>query len=410
MKKQCFCVIGAGYGDEGKGLMTDYLVRKLTENDRPPVNVRFNGGGQAGHTVVCNDGRHVFSHVGAGSFAHASTFLSSAFIVNPVVLKKELAELKSKGVVPHIEVHPECAVTTTFDMMLNMLRELSRGDSRHGSCGLGINETVTRHLAGFPLTVDDVYNSSPSEVREKLEYIRENWWEPKLAEIDLSKVQKEDIEQGMWAWNIDVEIKILFDCARGFVSRNYAPIKNLSRRDVYVFEGAQGLELDEFMGEFPHVTRSQTGLQGALLAAAQIGVTNITPVYVTRAYKTRHGAGPLPYEGEKFSDNEITDKTNVTGRWQGEFRYAPLCVDALKNIIHKDLELSRSLAERLRIRINSPQIAITCLDQVGDNVVAHIDDTIKSVTQEELIASIDTIAKVKYLSYGETAETVKELQ
>ena len=90
MTKSAYVIVGAGYGDEGKGLMTDCLVRKLTEKDRPPVNVRFNGGGQAGHTVVCKDGRHVFSHVGAGSFAHASTFLSSAFIVNPLVLEREL--------------------------------------------------------------------------------------------------------------------------------------------------------------------------------------------------------------------------------------------------------------------------------------------------------------------------------
>lgn len=409
MTKSAYVIVGSGYGDEGKGLMTDCLVRKLTEKDRPPVNVRFNGGGQAGHTVVCKDGRHVFSHVGAGSFAHASTFLSSAFIVNPMVLERELKELKDKGVVPQIEVHPECAVTTVFDITLNMLRELSRGANRHGSCGLGVNETVTRHMAGFPLTVDDVYNNRPSEVREKLAYILKNWWQPRLAEIDLSNVKAEDIDSVMCSWDIEVVLNILLDCGTGLNWRNYAPTKNLSRKDMFVFEGAQGLELDEFMGEFPHVTRSQTGLQGALLAAAQIGVTNITPIYVTRAYKTRHGAGPLPHEGVPFCTKTIVDKTNVDGPWQGEFRYAPLDISRLHRAIHVDLMLSIQLAEKLRITINPPEIAVTCLDQVGETLIIQDGDIAKYVTHDELVNVLGTIAQVKYLSYGETAETIKEL-
>ena len=82
-------VIGANYGDEGKGLATDYLASQGTKS----LVVRFNGGAQAGHTVVTPDGcRHVFHHFGSGVFAEADTFLSKFFIVNPILFRTEFEE------------------------------------------------------------------------------------------------------------------------------------------------------------------------------------------------------------------------------------------------------------------------------------------------------------------------------
>lgn len=411
MNKIAVAVIGSGYGDEGKGLMTDYLVRKFTEYGdrvtRPPVNVRFNGGGQAGHTVVSDRGRHVFSHIGAGSYANASTFLSSRFIVNPTVLKREYSELVDQNVIPQIEIHPHANVTVIFDILLNRLREVARGDKRHGSCGLGINETVTRACAGFKIAVCDLQNSSLPEI---IQDIKDKWWDPQRQAIDLSKADQQQVDEIMAMWNVDVAINSLRDgWAQWAGNVNFAPIKNLSRNDFFVFEGAQGLELDEFMGMFPHVTRSQTGLEGALIAAHEIGITEITPVYVTRAYKTRHGAGPLPYEGHMFSNKSITDKTNVTGKWQGEFRYGPLYIGALSRAITIDLEQGRALAERLRIKINTPEIAITCLDQVSEPVTVLDKGRRIRAAHEQLIEMLNGIARVRYLSYGETAQDVKEI-
>lgn len=415
MNKIAYAVIGAGYGDEGKGLMTDYLVRKFT-TDRPPVNVRFNGGGQAGHTVVSEQGRHVFSHVGAGSFAGASTYLSSNFIVNPLIMKRELGELAKMNIFPRTEVHPSCAVTTIFDIVLNALRELSRGNNRHGSCGVGINETVTRGCAGYRINVEDIY--SPG-FEQQMEDIMFNWWLPRFMQIPKNEIfaagpeASEAYTKYMALWDMGTAIKSLQDNASCLLGQRHAP-GNYGRHDAFIFEGAQGLELDEFMGAFPHVTRSQTGLQGALIAAANLGVTEITPVYVTRAYKTRHGAGPLPHEGMKFSKNKIVDKTNVKGDWQGEFRYAPLDIFKLHSIINTDMQLSIDLAEKLRIKINQPELAVTCLDQIGDEVVICHSDIYDScetetVTHEQLIDLLNRIGRVRYLSYGETAKDIREI-
>lgn len=420
MKKIAYAVIGAGYGDEGKGLMTDYLVRKFTDRGLAPINVRYNGGGQAGHTVVCDIGRHVFSHVGAGSFAHASTFLSSNFVINPIILKRELEELKLLGVQPRIEAHPDCNVTTVFDIVLNALRELSRGDARHGSCGVGINETITRATAGFSITAEDTRSSRlVSLMRDTLE----NWWTPQLTQINFANIDPVAGSEFMKLWDIDIAVNALRTLDSLLPALNHAPFQNHSLKDTFIFEGAQGLELDEYLGEFPHVTRSQTGLEGALHAAASMGITEITPVYVTRAYKTRHGAGPLPHEGDSFTDKKIVDKTNVLGEWQGSFRYAPLDIPRLADIIDKDLLNSRKLADRLRIKINQPELAVTWLDKVGDRIKIYgqydewHDDLVthKRVTREELIqhlAELDVLhdsVNVRYLSYGETAKTIKEI-
>lgn len=87
-------VIGSGFGDEGKGLMTDYFCSSFPR-DESVLNVRFNGGAQAGHTVVTPYGlRHVFGHFGAGSFLpNVVTYLSSEFLVNPILFRKEYGKL-----------------------------------------------------------------------------------------------------------------------------------------------------------------------------------------------------------------------------------------------------------------------------------------------------------------------------
>ena len=149
-------VIGANFGDEGKGLMTDYF------SDKKTVVVRHNGGAQAGHTVVTPDGiRHVFSHFGSGTLAGAATFLGPRFIINPLLWKKELGILKKMGFDPKV-FYAGGLVTTPYDMLINEEIERSRGDGRHGSCGVGINETVTRHYSekfAFPrLRIDSKCN------------------------------------------------------------------------------------------------------------------------------------------------------------------------------------------------------------------------------------------------------------
>ncbi|GAF82360.1 unnamed protein product, partial [marine sediment metagenome] len=132
-------VIGATFGDEGKGLITHHLASR---HGRDSIVVRFNGGAQAGHTVVTkNSKRHVFRHVGSGTFAGAATFLSQFFISNPILFLEELKELKNLKLKPKVYIDPESPITTPYDMMINQMAEEFRGNQRHGSCGVGFAET-----------------------------------------------------------------------------------------------------------------------------------------------------------------------------------------------------------------------------------------------------------------------------
>ncbi len=144
VQKTARVVIGAQFGDEGKGRVTDHYAAEVGGDG---IVIRFNGGAQAGHTVVTPDGlRHVFSHVGSGAFAGAATFLSRFFVSNPILFLKEMAILAAKGVELRIYVDPHGPVTTPYDMMINQIVERERGGNRHGSCGVGFGETIERSL------------------------------------------------------------------------------------------------------------------------------------------------------------------------------------------------------------------------------------------------------------------------
>ena len=129
-----------------------------------------------------------------------------------------------------------------------------------------------------------------------------------------------------------------------------------------VFEGAQGLLLDEQHRFFPHVTRSRTGLPNVVQIVSEIGLQELEVVYVTRAYMTRHGAGPFPTERPGLS---FSDPTNAPNEWQGALRFGDLDTSLMGESIANDLSEASGLSV-------SPCLAVTCLDQVPDVDAARI--------------------------------------
>ncbi len=293
-------VIGANFGDEGKGLTVDYLCSRGDAG----VVVRFNGGAQAGHTVVTPTGeRHVFRQVGSGAFCGVPTFLSSFVLVNPVALLIELQQLRDLKVSAEVYASPECLVTTFADMIINRRLEDGRGGDRHGSCGMGINETVNRSkLPHLSITMADLYNqanleSKLSEICDKYARFRTGApiEEPLMIESFLKACQA--------------------------LPEAVAPAGIGQCKDP-VFEGAQGLLLDKNnKAMFPHVTRSNTGLKNVHSLCRQAGIDHVEAYYVTRSYLTRHGAGPLPGEDPNLA---YEDTTNAPNQYQGALRFAPL--------------------------------------------------------------------------------------
>lgn len=305
-------VIGSSFGDEGKGIFTDYLCARGDVG----VVVRFNGGAQAGHTVVTPEGdRHVFHQVGAGAFCGVPTFLSQYMLINPIAMFIELKQLSELNVYTDIFASPECLVTTFADMIINRRLEDAKGKDRHGSCGMGINETSNRSkVAELKITMADVYNQSRLE--------------SKIAEI-CDKYAK--FRTGSKIDEPQMADSFLRACKT--LPEHVFPA-GIGQCENPLFEGAQGLLLDKNNKEFfPHVTRSNTGMKNVRELCQQAGITDIDTYYITRTYLTRHGAGPLPGEDGKMS---FEDETNQENTYQGRLRFAPLDIKSLKERISQD--------------------------------------------------------------------------
>jgi len=312
-------VVGANLGDEGKGLVTDYLANKFSDS----IVIRFNGGGQAAHTVELEDGRrHVFRHMGSGTLRGVPTLLSEHFIVNPGSFNREYIAVPQD----HIKVfaHRQAMLTTPYDWLLNQRVEEKRGEEQHGTCGMGINETVTRVGAGYGTFLSDIFDSKL--LKEQLSIIRDTYVPKRAKELDINP-------KYIMEYNIS---DYLEDC--DLMSHLVIPVSSYNILNLFknkIFEGAQGLMLDEYHRNFPHVTRSRTGVNNATQILKTLGQKRAEVHYVTRTYLTRHGNGPLPFEGEVEAKEDNTNKHNAD---QGTLRFAPLNLNLLKESITNDLE------------------------------------------------------------------------
>ena len=370
-------VIGAGYGDEGKGLMVDRLAAAAKGN---VVVVRSNGGAQAGHTVVSPEGqRHVFHHVGSGSFAGAATHFSRFFVAHPMMLAGELAALEAHGIAPALTGDPRVAVTTPYDVIINQAVELARDADRHGSCGLGFGETIERNLRpDFALVLQDLFRP---DLRERLIAIRDEWVPARLEALGIAALPAELDTALRSDATLDA---FLADCEAMLDRVALWPDRRIAERGSILFEAAQGLLLDQDYGAFPHVTRSNTGLANIRAVAAEAGIEALDVTYVTRIYTTRHGAGPLKRETARLDGITVVDATNAPNDWQGSLRLAPLDLGVLKGAIAADLALG---GKDLQVTAG---LAVTCLDQAeGEFTVTDGDRVLRlqPATAAEAIAA-----------------------
>jgi adenylosuccinate synthase len=146
------------------------------------------------------------------------------------------------------------------------------------------------------------------------------------------------------------------------MGKRLIPADNLSLRSFgydIVFEGSQGLLLDENHRFFPHVTHAKTGLPNILTICEEAGIEELEAIYVLRSYMTRHGHGPFPTENKKLS---YDDDTNVSHDWQGNIRFGTVDADLIREAISNDL----STWSAVKV---TPSLAVTHLDQTDSNVL-----------------------------------------
>ena len=345
-------LLGLGFGDCGKGLFTDALTRTLQAH----TVVRFNGGAQAGHNVVLPDGRHhTFSQFGAGSFVDGTvTVLASPVVVHPSAMFFEAEALQRMGVVSamtRLMVDGRCRVTTPFHQAAGRLREHCRGTAAHGTCGVGVGETAAFALfhPGEGLTYAELH--SPVLAHKKLVYIQQMLCADIGALLAPAPTTKDVLDE--WDLLNDAgvarrwldQIAPVLDCVK---AQSADAIANRLRvPGAVIFEGAQGVLLDEWRGFHPHTSWSTISTQAVQNVLADVGISAAVEHFgVLRSYLTRHGTGPFPTHDAEL--NVLAEPHNGVEGWQGEFRrghpdrvllqYALDCVGALDGLLVSHLD------------------------------------------------------------------------
>lgn len=329
MEKKAIAVVGLGFGDEGKGATTDYLVR--LHNSK--LVVRYCGGPQCSHRVELPDGTsHVFSQFGSGTLAGASTYLDRNVIIDPPAMRREAEHLKELGIRDPFElimVHPKCLVTTSIHRYVNREREIGRGDYKHGSCGQGVGETRKYWLEHGQDAIFAEDLNKPSVVREKLELLRQRM----NREANNHEIKETD--------------KQLLNLTPDERFRMIGPLPTWN--GTAIFEGAQGVLLDEWHGFHPHTTYSTvTDFHAQQLCDALDAKMEV--MGVTRLFPSRHGAGPLPTVDVAL---QFPDLSNPSNEYQGSIRFG------LPDLV--SLRYAASVLGRC------DGIAVTCIDHLSQS-------------------------------------------
>lgn len=406
-------VVGAGFGDEGKGLTTDYLLRNQGVGTK--LVVRFNGGPQAGHTVTTNDGkRHVFSHFGSGTFAGANTYFSKFCCVNPFLFNKEWEALQQFKLshFPVQIISGLCQITTPWDMIFNQNVERQLN---HGSVGLGIGVTFDRSVKEFETPIGYFARISRAARRHEFGRLQDMLLDCSFRhsydfmgkKIDRSLLTPEEV-----AWfNKKPLFEHFLDQLELMLSRVQIEYHgtHLFDYDHIVFEGAQGLLLDEKYGVRPHTTWSNTGCENALNLCNEMGITPDEVVYATRSYGTRHGSGPCYLDGTEPEPLgiEVEDKTNVPHPYQGMMRTFPLDVAAIHDVIYTDFTDGLDVLERGGGDCDKPKCNVM---MTWAHLLSHENFKFragKPTTGENSLSEILRDFHVNYVAMGETADTVK---
>lgn len=297
-------VQGLGFGDCGKGAATDHLTRKYGAK----LVVRFSGGCQASHRVVLPSGHsHKFSQFGAGTFAGASTYLAQPVIIDPLAIQNEAKALDTSGNDPMalLEVHPFCLVSTRIHKRINVE---DADNIRHGTCGMGIGATRKYWIdhGQDAVFAEDLHNLC--RLTEKVALLDYRHPHPD-GSLYVKRFARE-----------------LFDASKDLQIRS-EPRLPLQNPATIIFEGAQGLLLDQRIGCHPHTTWSDVTPMAAIDLAEDWGCESVRTLGIVRCYMTRHGNGPLPTEDRSLS---FDDPGNPEHPYQGKMRFGWLDLPLLK--------------------------------------------------------------------------------
>lgn len=350
-KKEYKVVLGALYGDEGKGATVQWLCKREIDNNKKPVVVRFSGGPQAGHTVMQHVGdkdlKHICASLGSGVLLGVDTYLDEQFMLDPIALMTEidalLIELADAGSPLGKDFHPKvwinewCRIITPYDIMAGRkdLKVLS-----DGTCGKGLYATFKRCQEKFgnnPVKKISMF-SKENNLREIIknpqsyldrvkEYygITEDGQDENAVEWSV-KTDYQAFTPDELDWKFcDAMERISRLMKKDLIKFRDVDFANSGLYDTIIYEGSQGLLLDMDNGFMPCCTPSRVGLNGL---PRYITSSQDTEVYlVMRTFLTRHGRGdrekyrikwPMSYQARILANKDLWE-TNENNSWQKSF-------------------------------------------------------------------------------------------
>lgn len=279
-------VIGAQWGDEGKAKITDLLAQKAD------LIIRYQGGCNAGHTVVANGKTYKFHLIPSGIlYDKAVCFIGAGTVIHPESFKKEVEELKAEGVnFKNLKISPLAFITMPYHIEIDGYCESTAGKGKIGTTKKGIGPTYTDKMARIGLKIQDLY--SYEALSEKLDMILP------IKNKMLKKVY------GLEEYTKDCIMSLCGTYAelfKPYVAFDWQDMLNRYKDKTVLYEGAQGVMLDIDYGTYPFVTSSNP-IGGGAATGSGYGPSMIDEVVgVSKAYVTRVGEGPFV--------SELTDET-----------------------------------------------------------------------------------------------------
>ncbi|MFI0488335.1 MAG: adenylosuccinate synthase [Yersinia sp. (in: enterobacteria)] len=289
-------VLGTQWGDEGKGKVVDLLT------ERAKYVVRYQGGHNAGHTLVINGEKTVLHLIPSGILReNVTSIIGNGVVLAPDALMKEMKELEARGVPvrERLLLSEACPLILPYHVALDNAREKARGEKAIGTTGRGIGPAYEDKVARRGLRVGDLFNKETFAIKLKEIVDYHNFQLVhyyKTDAVDYQKVLDDVLAIADILTAMVVDVSELLDNAR-------------KRGDFMMFEGAQGTLLDIDHGTYPYVTSSNT-TAGGVATGSGLGPRYVDYVLgIVKAYSTRVGAGPFP--------TELNDETGEFLRKQG---------------------------------------------------------------------------------------------
>jgi adenylosuccinate synthase len=298
-------VVGTQWGDEGKGKIVDWLT------DHADGVVRFQGGHNAGHTLVIGARKTILRLIPSGILRPTTAcYIGAGVVLSPQALLAEIDELAAAGVdvASRLAISGSCPLILDYHVAVDRARELRRGNDKIGTTGRGIGPAYEDKVARRAVRAQDLFDPTrfAERVREALDlhnFVLEHYL--KAAPVDADEV-------------IDSTLRLAERITPMITDVSHRLHEAMSRGDSLLFEGAQGTLLDVDHGTYPFVTSSNT-LAGAAATGAGVAPQQLHYVLgITKAYATRVGSGPFPTELLDDTGERLRDKGgeygSVTGR------------------------------------------------------------------------------------------------